>query len=424
MITETFRRLVAGLLLAAGTAAACAGPAAGATLVGTAPPPAPTGEALVCSGQQCAATLTSGVRVPVSGVITSWRTVLSASANATLVRMRGTDIEGAASADDLFFNRPAPGELGAGLVDQRVRLRVLEGDRLSVRWSGTFTGTVPVPAGETFFFREVFGGSSTTEATSMPVVQATIEPDADGDGWGDETQDECPSAQHGACPTISVAEEPAPPLMPGDTVDRTFRLTNTGPGLVRSGAWVAVGGPQGATATVDGAACARRPGRSSLACEVGAIPIGRTLTVAVRATDVRAPASITLALGRNNSSFWPGPTAQRFPLAIPTLGNLRPAVRAASRLRAGRLATTASCPAAGTQDCRIRVTARRIAGGPVLARATVRIPRGAARTSRLRMPASYRAQLRKRPVPTRVTITRTDLSVSDLLAGVTVRVRR
>lgn len=40
----------------------------------------------------------------------------------------------------------------------------------------------------------------------VPAV-AVIEPDRDGDGWGDETQDQCPvsSAFHGVCPVVSFS---------------------------------------------------------------------------------------------------------------------------------------------------------------------------------------------------------------------------
>ena len=38
------------------------------------------------------------------------------------------------------------------------------------------------------------GARGSLESTDQLLVQATIEPDADGDGFGDETQDQCPSS--------------------------------------------------------------------------------------------------------------------------------------------------------------------------------------------------------------------------------------
>jgi hypothetical protein len=61
------------------------------------------------------------------------------------------------------------------------------------------------PGGEKFsyVFGPVLGGEQrqSTEVTGELLVQATLEPDADGDGFGDETQDQCPrqASTHGAC---------------------------------------------------------------------------------------------------------------------------------------------------------------------------------------------------------------------------------
>jgi hypothetical protein len=47
------------------------------------------------------------------------------------------------------------------------------------------------------------GQRGSTEVVNELLVQATIEPDADNDGFGDETQDQCPTqaATHGPCDT-------------------------------------------------------------------------------------------------------------------------------------------------------------------------------------------------------------------------------
>jgi hypothetical protein len=89
------------------------------------------------------------------------------------------------------------------------------GDRLGVvRSSGTSGEGAQIisnnsPGGSTGS-ASVIHNSGSASYLSMPdfelLMQYRVEPDADHDGYGDETQDQCPSsaASHGACP-------PAPP---------------------------------------------------------------------------------------------------------------------------------------------------------------------------------------------------------------------
>jgi hypothetical protein len=68
-----------------------------------------------------------------------------------------------------------------------------------------------IPAGDTIAFssENIPIGTSrpagTTQAESRLALTVTVEPDADGDGFGDETQDGCPANPmvQGACPVIS-----------------------------------------------------------------------------------------------------------------------------------------------------------------------------------------------------------------------------
>lgn len=64
----------------------------------------------------------------------------------------------------------------------------------------TFGGA---PVGSTFKFR-------TEKGIQVPVV-AKIEPDVDGDGYGDETQDLCPqsAAYQTACPVVTISSRPS-----------------------------------------------------------------------------------------------------------------------------------------------------------------------------------------------------------------------
>ncbi|HVY96728.1 MAG TPA: hypothetical protein VHA54_07190 [Solirubrobacterales bacterium] len=65
-------------------------------------------------------------------------------------------------------------------------------------------------------------------------IAATVEPDVDGDGYGDETQDACPadaSAHKLPCPPPATKPEPAPatpapPAPPRDTVPPALKLSS------------------------------------------------------------------------------------------------------------------------------------------------------------------------------------------------------
>lgn len=71
-----------------------------------------------------------------------------------------------------------------------------------------------------------------------PMLQGTIEPDADGDGFGDETQDRCPTdaARQAACPPVVLPAKLANITIKvrrsttrvGTSATRTFTITNEG----------------------------------------------------------------------------------------------------------------------------------------------------------------------------------------------------
>jgi hypothetical protein len=70
------------------------------------------------------------------------------------------------------------------------------------------------------------GARGSSSVTGELLVQATIEPDADGDGFGDETQDQCPSqaVTQGACVP--------PPSLPRDTTPPTVSKLGVGGGTI------------------------------------------------------------------------------------------------------------------------------------------------------------------------------------------------
>jgi len=95
------------------------------------------------------------------------------------------------------------------------RIPVQPGDRLAIFGPGP-QGTVAcgVP-GEVAFIGGFFGGGGTTGSTALVIeepaearipVAGIVEPDADGDGFGDESQDQCPQlvAFQAPCPVVTL----------------------------------------------------------------------------------------------------------------------------------------------------------------------------------------------------------------------------
>jgi hypothetical protein len=109
----------------------------------------------------------------------------------------------------------ASGTLSSGENSFATRIPVQAGDRVSLYGAGpikTLVCLTPAEPNPTGGFEGNGGGVGSTnpyleepEEFRVPVV-AVVEPDADNDGYGDETQDGCPqsAAFHSACPAITI----------------------------------------------------------------------------------------------------------------------------------------------------------------------------------------------------------------------------
>lgn len=96
------------------------------------------------------------------------------------------------------------------------RIPVQPGDLLALVGTNALSCWTKDPGDKTLYFSSTpgIGGVIETSAepftgTQLPVV-AKIEPDVDGDGYGDETQDKCPqsAAYQGACPVVKLGVVP------------------------------------------------------------------------------------------------------------------------------------------------------------------------------------------------------------------------
>ena len=171
---------------------------------------------------------------PYDGVVTSWTTENSWPTTFKVARLGS-----GSSYTVLASDGPRTGASSVSPVTHPVRFPVRQGDTIGVNipyanylcdfgLEGEIRGfddANPGP-GESGFFDEVSGG--------RVYVQARVERDRDGDGYGDDTQDACPSnpAAQGACPlptTLGQTFTPEPTLC-----DNSTWVVTGSPGVVHA----------------------------------------------------------------------------------------------------------------------------------------------------------------------------------------------
>jgi hypothetical protein len=222
-----------GLVVATAAALAFAAqPAMAAETIGQTAPPASTGacdtnatyvQDSVFSGAGYAATT--------SGVITSWSTYAGSTATTMkLVVLRPNPSAGSShyvpQAKDLLRNISPLSQLD---TFTGLHLAIAAGDSIGVYVpaGGSYCLSYSVGAGEVY--HHVIGdpaiGSDSffnnVQSAGVMNASAVIEPDADGDRYGDETQDGCPGngAVTGACPVVLAV-----PLAPAASTDKATLL--------------------------------------------------------------------------------------------------------------------------------------------------------------------------------------------------------
>ena len=169
-------------------------------------------------------TAPGGLIAPIDGVVVRWRIRTGATSTSSttprIIRVVGATTRTGAGTGTAVT--PALNQIST--FD--TRLPIQAGDRFGVDQAGASATRTPV-MGSTFSYWGVpklaDGGPGRNPTASTPdfelLVNADIERDADGDGFGDETQDLCPTnaATQGICPrALSV------------TVEKGGRATATG----------------------------------------------------------------------------------------------------------------------------------------------------------------------------------------------------
>jgi hypothetical protein len=156
---------------------------------------------------------------PVSGVITKFRTLAYSQEGPGQITFRVADLTlpdpneldsalGSAAGTGPTITLPDIGEQEVSITEAPARLPVRAGQQLAVDISPSIAIIYNSNGDKRSYMfapplQDGTGQRGSTEVLNELLVQATIEPDADNDGFGDETQDQCPTqaATHGPCDT-------------------------------------------------------------------------------------------------------------------------------------------------------------------------------------------------------------------------------
>ena len=158
--------------------------------------------------------------VPTAGVVTKWKVNLFEVSGAypeALKVFRPT----AKATEFKVVGETGPQPVLGGSNTFDTRIPVQAGDRFGVYSSPTFgSGATSIycTSTEETDVAGIFVGEAANESIHpykeekkrRVAVSAVVEPDVDGDGFGDETQDQCPqsAALHTACPPVTIHSLP------------------------------------------------------------------------------------------------------------------------------------------------------------------------------------------------------------------------
>jgi hypothetical protein len=209
---------------------------------------------------------TMPIAAPTSGIITQWK-VSSSIPAAFPQTLKVLRVSGPAT---VLIVGEATGSVAGGSNTFNTRIPVQAGDRLGLFGTsqevlGTPVGNLycllPGPENQVGGFPGAGGGPGTSvpyaviEAEARFPVSAVIEPDADNDGFGDETQDKCPQSAttQAACPVIQLSVTAT-----AKKKAATVTVTGTGAANVTVNGVVALG--KGQKASLKGGTKAVAPG--------------------------------------------------------------------------------------------------------------------------------------------------------------------
>ncbi|HYC82469.1 MAG TPA: hypothetical protein VEB65_11820 [Solirubrobacterales bacterium] len=160
---------------------------------------------------QVSTSLGAPILTSAPGVVTSWRVRLTNNVSARFEQLKvlrevGTEFEAIAESpaqlllssqtNEFQVRIPVPAGVRFGAytaAEGGVALcRYLAGDKIAYFTTDIPVGTKSAP--------------TNTNVELVPALEVVVEPDADGDGFGDETQDQCPqnASAQGQCPVTGI----------------------------------------------------------------------------------------------------------------------------------------------------------------------------------------------------------------------------
>jgi hypothetical protein len=318
---------------------------------------------------------------PGNGVITQLR-ASSGTPNATL----SLKVVRPSSSTILFSTAPLTVTNAGDVVSVDVRVPVQQGDTIGF-WLGSanigclvagsasdtvagVTGSTDQPAGPV-------AGAITTSNGGRIAVAARFESDADGDGFGDETQDSCPTdpAIHsGPCAADAGVSATATPstIEVGDIAVIDMSATNPGPATVR-GATLSASLPPGLAAVLASPqACAFA---DAFSCSLGDFGAGsRESLLVVKGTAVGSFA-VPVSLGISNTDGNPANNITTVPIQVtpqPQPQCTVPSLKRQTKSFASALLKAAGCKLGKTTTKKVKkgkagiVTAQTLKAGTVV----------------------------------------------------------
>lgn len=145
-----------------------------------------------------------GLTSPIDGVVTRWRIKVGGETSPVSLRvLRGVG-DGSGTGAGTGPTEAAPPLFSTTTYQARLAIRA--GDRIGIDCCASF-GNFFGSSGTRYLWVPALADGQTSPAFSdalQLLVNADVEPDADRDGFGDETQDRCPSeaSTQGECPVM------------------------------------------------------------------------------------------------------------------------------------------------------------------------------------------------------------------------------
>jgi hypothetical protein len=153
------------------------------------------------------------IAAPSAGVITQWKLNLVQEAAGFSIPQEVKVLRVDTTSKTVQVIGQSAGSVTAGTNAIKTRIPVQAGDRLGVFGASEEFGTLycETEGANVIGVFEGNGGPYMEGPAPIRVpAAAVVEPDADGDGYGDETQDQCPgsASTQAACPVIVVDSYP------------------------------------------------------------------------------------------------------------------------------------------------------------------------------------------------------------------------